>query len=65
MSFSAIHVNTRAAVYCSAIREGNMTDFDFLWGEYTKQDVSTEQNTILVALGCARDADTIKVFIAK
>ena len=44
--------NQRAAAYCTALRYGTESDFEYLLNKYRSSNVAAEQITILKALGC-------------
>jgi hypothetical protein len=49
----------RSVVYCSAVSNGEEREWNFLWEQYKKTDVSTEQDLILTALGCTSNPDLL------
>jgi hypothetical protein len=49
----------RSVVYCSAVSNGEEREWNFLWEQYKKTDVSNEQVTILSALGCTSNPDLL------
>lgn len=54
-----ISPNARAAVYCTAIREGNQEKWEFLWEKYRSANFASEKKIILDALGCSSDKETL------
>ena len=49
----------RSVVYCSAVSNGGEGEWNFLWDQYKKSDVSTDQVLILSALGCTNETDLL------
>jgi hypothetical protein len=45
----------RSVVYCSALSNGGEEDWNFLWDQYRKSNVATDQVLILAALGCTKN----------
>lgn len=45
----------RSIVYCTAIRLGDESDWDFLWQKYRQSNVPSEKQTIQYSLGCSRE----------
>lgn len=58
-----VEVNIRAAVYCTAIREGGEQEFNFLWNKYRGENVQAEQVTILTALGCSSNKTQLHKYL--
>ncbi|GBP46442.1 Membrane alanyl aminopeptidase [Eumeta japonica] len=58
-----IPANMRPWVYCVGLREGDATDFDYLWNRYTQEDLAGEKMVILSALGCTRIADRLHFYL--
>lgn len=50
-----ISPNLKSVVYCTAIREGGQTEWDFAWQRYQETNVGTEKDLLLLALGCTRE----------
>ncbi|XP_013106936.1 membrane alanyl aminopeptidase [Stomoxys calcitrans] len=57
-----VPVNIRSAVYCTAMREGNMNDFDKLFNKYLTETVATETTLLLNSLGCVKHPDLVEKF---
>jgi len=49
----------RSVVYCSALINGGEEEWDFLWEQYQKTNVATDQVLILNALGCTTKPDLL------
>lgn len=62
---SRVPVNIRAAVYCTAIREGGLDEWEYLWEKFTTANVAAEQVLILNSLGCSKDETIIKGYLDK
>lgn len=50
-----IHPNLKSVVYCTAIRNGGVKEWDFAWQRYLKTNVASEKDLLLGALGCTRE----------
>jgi aminopeptidase N len=50
----------RSVVYCSAVSNGGQEEWNFLYDEFMKSNVASDQVLILSALGCTRDATLLK-----
>ncbi|KRT82230.1 Peptidase, partial [Oryctes borbonicus] len=61
----AINPNIRTTVYCSAVRQEEAREYwDFLWNRYNSTKLATEQVIILSALGCSKDEEILKEYLA-
>jgi hypothetical protein len=49
----------RSVVYCSALRNGGEDEWNFLWDQYKKTNVATDQVLILSALGCTSNTSLL------
>jgi hypothetical protein len=49
----------RSVVYCSALSNGGEEEWNFLWDQYNKTNVATDQVLILAALGCTSKPDLL------
>lgn len=47
-------MNVRSAIYCTAIREGDDREWNFLWERYLNSNVGAEKAMILSTLGCTK-----------
>nr|XP_033335060.1 uncharacterized protein LOC117225525 [Megalopta genalis] len=56
---NTISVNARAAVYCTMMRIGDYNDWTFMWQRYGETNFASEKKTILEALGCTTDNNTL------
>lgn len=50
-----ISPNLKMVVYCTAIRVGGQTEWDFAWQRYLETNVGSEKDLLLHALGCTRE----------
>nr|XP_034185647.1 aminopeptidase Ey [Osmia lignaria]XP_034185648.1 aminopeptidase Ey [Osmia lignaria]XP_034185650.1 aminopeptidase Ey [Osmia lignaria] len=50
-----ISPNLKSVVYCTAIRVGGQTEWDFAWRRYLETNVGSEKDLLLHALGCTRE----------
>ena len=50
-----VDVNLRSTVYCNAIRNGGIDEWDFAYQKYKTSNVATEKAVLLLALSCSRD----------
>ncbi|XP_017767304.1 PREDICTED: aminopeptidase N isoform X1 [Eufriesea mexicana] len=50
-----ISPNLKMVVYCTAIRFGGQTEWDFAWQMYLETNVGSEKDLLLHALGCTRE----------
>jgi aminopeptidase N len=53
--FNRIPANLRSLVFCTALGNGGEEEWNFLWGRYQESIITTEQVTILSALGCTNN----------
>lgn len=47
--------NLRPVVYCTAIKHGDQSEWEFAWNRYKNTTVSSEEEILLNALGCTRE----------
>ncbi|XP_076247540.1 suppressor of ER stress-induced death isoform X2 [Calliopsis andreniformis] len=50
-----ISPNLKAVVYCTAIRVGGQSEWEFAWQRYLETNVGSEKDLLLHALGCTRE----------
>ncbi|XP_012148075.1 suppressor of ER stress-induced death [Megachile rotundata] len=50
-----ISPNLKTVVYCTAIRVGGQTEWNFAWQRYLETNVGSEKDLLLHALGCTRE----------
>ncbi|XP_076229511.1 aminopeptidase N-like [Nomia melanderi] len=60
-----ISLNARAAVYCTAMKNATVDDWNFLWDRYLAASFSSEEKTILEALGCTTDTNLLRRYIMR
>ena len=58
-SSNTIDVGKRSIVYCTAVANGDSNVWQFLFQRYLNGDNANEKSTILGALGCSADAQTL------
>ncbi|XP_050466418.1 putative aminopeptidase-2 [Cataglyphis hispanica] len=58
-----IPCNARPAVYCTAIKEGNILDWNFLYEQYLNTNFDSERKIIINALGCSTDKAVLKIYL--
>lgn len=49
-----VNANLRNAVYCTALREGTESDFDFAFQKFKHETVATEQTLLVNVMGCVK-----------
>nr|XP_034185421.1 putative aminopeptidase-2 [Osmia lignaria] len=60
---NGISPNARAAVYCTALKSGSDTEWNFLWEQYLKTDLATEKMVMLNAFGCTDNKILLNKYI--
>uniref|UniRef100_A0A3Q0RHZ3 Aminopeptidase n=1 Tax=Amphilophus citrinellus TaxID=61819 RepID=A0A3Q0RHZ3_AMPCI len=50
-----ISANLRSTVYCNAIAEGGVVEWDFAWSMYKNATIASEANKLLRALSCTKE----------
>ncbi|XP_041451259.1 aminopeptidase N-like isoform X3 [Drosophila obscura] len=55
--------NLRSVVYCAALRQGDESDWNFLWQRYSNATVASERRLILQALGCTQIEFVIRRYL--
>lgn len=53
----------RPWVYCSGLRQGNATDFDYFWNRYLNEDLASEIVVMIQAAGCTSDQASLEKFL--
>ena len=56
--------NQRSTAYCTALRHGDDTDWNFLWEQYGASNVAVERETILSALGCTANTTLLQKYVS-
>ena len=56
--------NMRSVIYCNGLRHSTdiQNDWNFLWSEFQSTKLSSEEVTILSALGCTKDEAILKEY---
>ena len=52
LTYRIISPNLKSTVYCTSIREGGETEWNFAWKMHLETNSAGERDTILSALGC-------------
>ena len=52
--------DTRLAVYCTAIANGQKSDWEFAFEQYRNTSSDTEKVTMLLGMTCSRDPEILK-----
>lgn len=58
-----VHKDQRSTVYCNAVRQGNGTEFTFLYDRFATEDISAEQLNLLAGMSCTKDVALVNVRI--
>lgn len=58
-----VSVNLRRHVYCVGLREGDYSDYEFLWGRYTASENTADMVVMLRALACSRDQTAVAEYV--
>jgi aminopeptidase N len=57
--FNRIPANLKSLIFCTALEHGDEKEWNFLWDRYKESIITTEQVTILSALGCTRNVSLL------
>ncbi|XP_043210450.1 aminopeptidase N-like [Amphibalanus amphitrite] len=49
---SIIPVNIRSSVFCTALHQGGLTEWEFVWRRFNESNVESERQKLLKALAC-------------
>ncbi|XP_071652507.1 membrane alanyl aminopeptidase-like isoform X2 [Temnothorax longispinosus] len=60
-----IPTNARPAIYCTAIKEGQTDDWEFLWSQYLLTNFATEKKIIINALGYSTNETVLQNYLEK
>uniref|UniRef100_A0A182SPU1 Aminopeptidase n=1 Tax=Anopheles maculatus TaxID=74869 RepID=A0A182SPU1_9DIPT len=58
-----VPIDLRPVVYCNAIRQGNDTQWNFLWRRYLQSNVGAEKIMIIGSLSCTRQLWLVERFL--
>jgi len=58
-----IPANLRSVVFCTALEHGDEKEWNFLWDRYKESIITTEQVTILSALGCTKNVSLLTQYL--
>lgn len=59
----SVDKNLRGVVYCNALRHSDtiVSDWNFLWDSLRSETLTSERDTMVAALGCARNEAVLKL----
>ena len=52
MFASIVPANIRSHVYCTALAEGGLEEWEFVWSRFNQSNVESEKQKLLKALAC-------------
>ncbi|XP_014370423.2 membrane alanyl aminopeptidase-like [Papilio machaon] len=58
-----VPVNARRYVYCTGLRHGNSSDYDFLFRKYNESDNTADMVVMLRTLACTRDRVSLEHYL--
>lgn len=60
--FLSVDKNLREVVYCNALRYSDtiVSDWNFLWDNLQSETLTSERDTMINALGCAKNEAVLK-----
>lgn len=53
----------RPWVYCSGLRQGDASDFDYFWNRYLNEDLASEIVVMIQAGGCTSDQASFDIYL--
>jgi len=56
-------IELKNVIYCQAIKNGGIAEWDFLWERYQRSNVASEKVKFLSALGCSSDTWLLNRFL--
>lgn len=62
-NLNQIPADLRSIVYCTVVREGSRTEFDFLWTRLENELIASETLNLLTGLACTEDSSLIVWFL--
>jgi hypothetical protein len=62
-ALNQIPATLRSTVYCTVIREGSQSEFNFLWDRLKQENVASETLNLLNGLACTQDPSLILWFL--
>ncbi|CAF4239646.1 unnamed protein product [Rotaria sp. Silwood2] len=62
-TLNQIPANLRSIVYCTVVREGSRSEFNFLWACLQTESIASETLNLLAGLACTRDPSLIIWFL--
>ncbi|GAB1605730.1 aminopeptidase N-like, partial [Argonauta hians] len=60
-----IDPNLRKIVYCTALRHGGATEWDFAYEQYKKSNIASEKQNLLVAMSCSQEPWILSRFLER
>nr|CAD7453868.1 unnamed protein product [Timema tahoe] len=57
--------NLRRVIYCSAVSNGDMADWNFLWDRYNNATLTATRTLIITALGCTKNTTILESYLFK
>nr|CAD7410180.1 unnamed protein product [Timema cristinae] len=63
--FNTILSNLRRVIYCSAVSNGDMADWNFLWDRYNNATLTATRTLIISALGCTKNTTILESYLFK
>ena len=55
----------KTSVYCNAIKNGGVDEWDFAWERYNKSNVASEKSNLLVGMACTNEVWLINRYLNK
>ncbi|CAF3554685.1 unnamed protein product [Rotaria sordida] len=62
-TLNQIPANLRSIVYCTVVREGSRSEFNFLWARLQIESIASETWNLLEGLACTKDPSLIVWFL--
>lgn len=62
-SLNPIPADLRSIVYCTVVREGSQSEFNFLWARLQTEPIASETLNLLAGLACTEDPSLIVWFL--
>lgn len=62
-TLNQIPADLRSIVYCTVVREGSRSEFNFLWARLQKESITSETLNLLEGLACTEDPSLIVWFL--
>ncbi|CAF5146563.1 unnamed protein product, partial [Rotaria magnacalcarata] len=62
-ALNQIPADVRSIVYCTVVREGSQSEFNFLWARLQRESIASETFNLLKGLSCTQDPSLILWFL--